>query len=103
MAEGVGGLELVAREDLVAMATNEPCWERGGRDRGHACCARSLEKMMKCVCVEHDHRSRRRERGREVVETMMMRRKRRRRGTRSRMKMKKQEEEEGPAQQQLQT
>lgn len=28
--EGVGGLELVAREDLVAMATNEPCGDVGG-------------------------------------------------------------------------
>lgn len=27
MIEGVGGPELVAREDLVAMATNEPCRE----------------------------------------------------------------------------
>lgn len=30
MAGGVGGLELAAREDLVAMETNEPCLEGRG-------------------------------------------------------------------------
>lgn len=57
MAGGVGGLELAAREDLVAMETNEPCWE--GKGQGRACSPRSLEKMLKwAVSVLGDGRKR---------------------------------------------